>query len=145
MCKFSHADKVLNVKMHGELHIPVSLCPGPPPQPSRILLSNKLSPITWRKLNETDNVHLIYNDTTDAHSFYFLNVTDSFLFLEFCQENAPSNQNCENNSLCCRSWDKFVSRTCVNVTGEVSRTCVNVTGERSKSYPHYNKSMTAMY
>ena len=64
----------------------------------------------------TENVNLTCNSTSHACYFCFHNVTNSFLFLEYC-EVRPSRTVCASD-FCCNKWDTFVSRTCVNLIGD---------------------------
>ena len=62
----------------------------------------------------TDNVNVTCNGTTCNACFY--NVTESFLFLEYC-EVLGSTTRCTRDFCCDLLWDEFVSRICVNVVG----------------------------
>ena len=59
-------------------------------------------------------MNLTYNHSINAYNFCFRNVTESFLFLEYCEVSRV--QPCDSSStFCCNSWVEFVARTCVNV------------------------------
>ena len=61
------------------------------------------------------NVNRTYDSGTDTFYFCLYNVTESFLFLEYCDINGVP---CRSGStFCCHNWAEFVSRTCVNVAG----------------------------
>ena len=102
--------------LHGDVCIPVSACQQL--HPSSIIFSNTQEQLhlTWSKLLDTHNVNLTYNPENGGYHMCFQNVTENFLFLEYCDMNRV--QSCESDStLCCTSWIEFVSRTCVNVIG----------------------------
>ena len=101
--------------MGHDLRIPAKLCHDGQ-QPSKVILSNtqELLHLTWRELNESSGVNVTYNTTTDTNYFCFHNVTDSFLLLEYCEEQRVP---CESDSSFCCYWTEFVTRRCVNVNG----------------------------
>ena len=108
------ADQVFNVTMYGELCIPVRLCQQS--HTSKIVLSNSREHfhLTWDTLGLRQNVNRTYDSRTDTFYFCFRNVTEDFLFLEYCDVT----QSCESGStFCCSVWAEFVSRTRVNVAG----------------------------
>ena len=110
-----HADRLSNVMMHGDLCIPATLCHHNR-HPSKIILSNtqELLHLTWRALEARRNVNRTYSSTTDTNMFCFRNVTESFLFLEYCEEGRMP---CVKDTRFCCNWLEFVARTCVNVNG----------------------------
>ena len=70
------------------------------------------------------NVNLTYNSTTNTLHFCFYDVTESFVFLEYCE--VGGNLTCTSDStFCCNIWDEFVSRTHVKVTGGSSELLMN--------------------
>ena len=58
------------------------------------------------------NVNL--TEQNDRIYFCFHDVNESFVFLEFCDLRG---NDCDDTSraFCCNSWDRFISRTRVNV------------------------------
>ena len=111
------AGQIFNVTIHGELCIPVNLCQQQ--HTSRIILGNarERNHLIWSELEMRHNVNLTYNNRTDTFYFCFQNLTESFLFLEYCDVSRV--QTCETGStFCCNNWIKFVSRTHVNVAGD---------------------------
>ena len=110
------ADQVFNVTMYGELCIPVRLCQQN--QASKIILSNTWEHfhLTWDDLRSRHNVNRTYDSRTGRFYFCFHNVTENFLFLEYC--DVIRSQPCESGStFCCSIWAKFVSRARVNAGG----------------------------
>ena len=109
----SPSGQVFNVMLYGEQCIPVTLCNAR--HPSKIILSNSHGPLhtTWTELSMRPDVNRIYNGT---FSLCFRNVTESFLFLEYCEES-PSMTCASDFIFCCNTWAEFVSRTCVTVDG----------------------------
>ena len=102
--------------LHGEVCIPVSACQQL--HPSNVILNSahELSYLNWRALLSRQNVNISYNHSFNTYHICFRNVTESFLFLEYCDVHRV--QPCESGStFCCNSWVEFVSRTCVNVIG----------------------------
>ena len=109
-------DQLFNVRMHGDVCLLLSPCQQL--TPSRIILSTTREQLhlSWRLLLTKHNVNLTYNNSLDVYHFCFHNVTESFLFLEYCDVNRV--QPCEGSStFCCNNWVEFVARTCVNVVG----------------------------
>ena len=110
------ADQVFNVTMYGELCIPVRFCQQS--QASKIILSNTWEHfhLTWGELELRHNVYWKYDNRTGRFYYCFCNVTENFLFLEYCDMIRV--QPCESGStFCCSVWVEFVSRTHVNVAG----------------------------
>lgn len=101
--------------MHGDLCVPVTLCHHNQ-FPSKIILSKdqELLHLTWRALEGRHNVNRTYSSTTDTNHFCFHNVTESFRFLEYCEEGMMP---CVKHSSFCCNWLEFVTRTCVIVNG----------------------------
>ena len=100
--------------MHGKVRIPVHLCSDGQVDSTIILSSTIQKRIPLRDLNTTDNVNVTCNGTTCYACFY--NVTESFLFIEYCEVQISRDQS--TRDFCCDlQWDEFVSRTCVNVVG----------------------------
>ena len=112
------ADQTFNVMMHGEVCIPAKLCLDGQTDSTVIhsRISNHLSLL--RELNMIDNVNVTCNSTTHTCQSCFYNVTESFLFLEYCEMQISSGEECRSD-FCCLQWDEFVSRTCVIVDGKV--------------------------
>ena len=105
--------EMLSVMLHGDVCIPVSACQQL--YPSSIIFSNTQEQLhlTWNQLLARHNVNLTYNGT---YHMCFQNVTESFLFLEYCDMNSGQTSEID-SAFCCNSWVEFVSRTCVNVDG----------------------------
>lgn len=116
MCDCILTDQVFNLSMYGELCIPVSLCQQD--HTSKIILSNSQEHfhLIWSELELRHNVNRTYDIRTNTSYFCFHNVTEDFLFLEYC--DVMRAQSCESDStFCCGVWADFVSRTRVNVAG----------------------------
>ena len=107
------AGLVFNVMMYGDQCIPVNLCHV---HPSKIIISNSRGPshVTWTQLSMRPDVNQTYNATINRFFLCFHNVTESFLFLEYCEES-PSIICASDFTFCCNTWAEFVSRTCVNI------------------------------
>ena len=110
--------------MYTSICLPVSLCQQH--YPSKLILSNTHEQLhlTWSQLVRRSDVNRTYNSSANRFSFCFHNVTESFLFLEYCDilNGVPC---LSGSTFCCNNWADFVSRTCVNVAGS-----------RGKSYHH---------
>ena len=120
------ADQIFNVTIHGELCIAVNLCQQH--HTSRIILCNawECNHQIWHDLEMRHNVNRTYNNRTDTFHFCFNNVTESFLFLEYCDVSRV--QPCESGStFCCSNWATFVSKTRVNVAGDRCKWLYNLT------------------
>ena len=118
-CTF--ADHLSNVMIHERICIPVSLCQEDQEirHPSKIILSNSHgeSHLTWMSLKMRPNVNCTYNTTTQSYQFCFYDVTENFLFVEYC--DVARVHGCEiDATFCCKNWVEFISRTRVNVTGD---------------------------
>ena len=103
-----------SVKLYGEVCLQVYACQQQ--HPSNIILSNTwgISHLSWRALLSRQNVNLTYNPGINVYHLCFQNVTESFLFLEYCEVSRV--QPCDSSStFCCNSWVEFMARTYVNV------------------------------
>ena len=109
------ADHPFNVMKYEDVCILVSVCWTQ--HQSKVILSSTPKHLTWRELAKRDNVNKTYNNNTKEIYICFRNVTDSFIFLEYCEVRRNPTCNSIDSNFCCNNWAEFVSRTCVNVDG----------------------------